>query len=305
MELRRLAALVAVADHGTFSAAAEVLHTVQSNVSAHVARLERELGVTLVDRGAGRLTEEGKAVVTRARRVAAELDAIRSDVAALRDEVAGAVRVGVIGTTGRWLAPRLLSALAERQPGITLSLHEGTSASLEPQLVGGRLDLAVVHLPVPAHDLVAEPLFDEDLVLVVRADDPLAARATPLGLADLADVPLLLPIPGTAFRDELDLAAWQAGVTLRTRAELDGIRLIASLTFEGNGPAILPATAVPGFLRNGWRSVPVTGLPQRRIGVAMRRRGLPSAPTRAVLELLHEITASGAADHPGVHPVAG
>ncbi|HEX2039750.1 MAG TPA: LysR family transcriptional regulator [Acidimicrobiales bacterium] len=302
MEFRRLAALVAVAEHGTFSAAADALQTVQSNVSTHVARLERELGVTLVDRAAGQLTDEGRAVVARARRIAAELDAIRSDVAAFRDEVSGTVRLGVIGTTGRWLAPRLLSSLAERQPGVTLSLHEGTSGTLEPQLVGGRLDLAVVHLPVPPHDLVAQPLFDEDLVLVVRADDPLATRS-PLRLADLAEVPLLLPIPGTAFRDELDLAAWEAGVTLRPRAELDGIRLIASLTFEGNGPAVLPATAVPGFLREGWRSVPVAGLPQRRIGVAMRRRGLPSAPTRAVLELLHEVTASGAAGQPGVHPV--
>jgi len=302
MDLRRLSALVAVADHGTFSAAADALHTVQSNVSAHVARLERELGVTLVDRSTGQPTDEGRAVVVRARRIAAELEALRSDVAAFRDEVSGAVRLGVIGTTGRWLAPRLLSALAERQPGITLSLHEGTSGGLEPQLVGGRLDLAVVNLPVPAHDLVAEPLFDEDLVLVVRADDPLAARA-PLELADLADVPLLLPITGTAFRDELDLAAWQAGVTLRPRAELDGIRLIASLTFEGNGPAVLPATAVPGFLRQGFRSVPVCGLPQRRVGVAMRRRGLPSAPARAVLELLRDVTTSGAAEQPGVHPV--
>jgi DNA-binding transcriptional LysR family regulator len=302
MDLRRLAALVAVADHGTFSAAADALHTVQSNISAHVARLERDLGVTLVDRARGRLTDEGRAVLVRARRIAAELDAIRSDVAAFRDEVSGAVRLGVIGTTGRWLAPRLLSTLAERQPGVTLSLHEGTSGTLEPLLVGGRLDLAVVNLPVPAHDLVAEPLFDEDLVLVVRADDPLADRA-PLALGELADLPLLLPTPGTAFRDELDLAAWRAGVTLRPRAELDGIRLIASLTFEGNGPAILPATAVPGYLRKGWRSVVVAGVPQRRIGVAMRRRGLPAAPTRAVLELLREVTAAGAADQPGVHPV--
>ncbi|MEN3273610.1 MAG: hypothetical protein V7636_2371, partial [Actinomycetota bacterium] len=73
MDLRQLAALVAVAETGTFSAAADVLHTVQSNVSTHIARLERELGVTLVDRAAGRLTEEGVAVVARARRVQAEL----------------------------------------------------------------------------------------------------------------------------------------------------------------------------------------------------------------------------------------
>src|SRR5438046_50437 len=78
-------------------------HTGQSNVSTHVARLGRELGVTLVDRAAGRLTEEGEAVVARARRVAAELEALQADVASLRDEVSGPARMGVIGTTARWL----------------------------------------------------------------------------------------------------------------------------------------------------------------------------------------------------------
>src|SRR5688500_12731999 len=102
MDLRQLPALVAIADTGPVSAAAEVLHTVQSNVANQVARLERELGVTLVDRSAGRLTEEGEAVVARARRVAAELDALQADVASLRDEVSGSTRMGVIGTTARW-----------------------------------------------------------------------------------------------------------------------------------------------------------------------------------------------------------
>ena len=68
MDLRQLNALLAVAEHGSFSAAARALHTVQSNVSTHVARLERELGATLIDRSSGTLTEEGNAVVARARR---------------------------------------------------------------------------------------------------------------------------------------------------------------------------------------------------------------------------------------------
>src|SRR5215468_10518597 len=89
MDLRQLAALVAVADHRSFSAAARALHTVQSNVSTHVARLERELGVTLVDRASGSLTEEGEAVVGRARRVQAELDALVADVASVNSEVSG------------------------------------------------------------------------------------------------------------------------------------------------------------------------------------------------------------------------
>src|SRR5260221_13660902 len=100
MDLRQLAALVAVAETGTFSAAADVLHTVQSNVSTHIARLERELGVTLVDRAAGHLTEEGVVVLARARRVQAELEALAADVASLRDEVVGRGRRGVIGAPG-------------------------------------------------------------------------------------------------------------------------------------------------------------------------------------------------------------
>src|SRR5439155_22644721 len=120
MDLRQLAALVAVAEHGTFSAAADALHTVQSNVSTHVARLERELGTTLVDRSAGRLTEEGELVVARARRVHAELDALAADVASLRHEVEGTTRVGVIGTTARWPVPALLTEIETRHPKVTV-----------------------------------------------------------------------------------------------------------------------------------------------------------------------------------------
>ncbi|MFP5489703.1 MAG: LysR family transcriptional regulator, partial [Acidimicrobiia bacterium] len=85
MDVRQLAAIVAVADHGTFSAAARALYTVQSNVSGHVAKLERELGVTLVDRANGSLTEEGERVVERARRVLHEIDDIAADIASLDD----------------------------------------------------------------------------------------------------------------------------------------------------------------------------------------------------------------------------
>src|SRR5437588_11234375 len=99
MDLRQLAALVAVAEHGTFSAAADALHTVQSNVSTHVARLERELGCSLVDRSnACRLTEEGQAVVERARRIANELEALVAGVAGLRHVVSVYVRHGMRGT---------------------------------------------------------------------------------------------------------------------------------------------------------------------------------------------------------------
>src|SRR5438477_11986025 len=127
MDLRQLNAVVAVAENGTFSAAAEALHTVQSNVSTHVARLERELGVTRFDRGAGHLTPEGEAVVARARRVGLELEALASDIAALRHEVVGTARLGMIGTTARWLIPHLLDVTALRHPKLRLVVVEGIS----------------------------------------------------------------------------------------------------------------------------------------------------------------------------------
>ncbi|HUY63855.1 MAG TPA: LysR family transcriptional regulator [Acidimicrobiales bacterium] len=292
MELRHLQALVAVSEHGSFSAAADALGTVQSNVSAHVARLEREVGAQLVDRSAGHLTPEGEVVVARAYRVVGELEALQADLAALGEEVTGFVRAGMIGTTARWLVPPLLAELSERHRKLRLMVAEGTTTMLEPQLAAGRLDLAIVSMPVAGRDLTFEPLFEEDLVLVVPMENDPLGGAGRVELAELGRLELLLPAPGTPFRSEIDAAVKPAGVTLHPRAEMDGVRLIATLTFEGYGPAVLPASAVPPHLRPKFRLVAVDGLPNRRVGLALRSRGLPSAATRAVLDVLRRLVTS-------------
>ena len=292
MDLRQLEALVEIDDSGSFSAAAAALGTVQSNVSSRIARLERELDAQLVDRRSGRLTEEGASVAIRARRILSEVDAAASDVAALRSEVVGTVGVGMIGTVGRWLAPQLLDDVRIKHPHVSLRIVEGTSSTLEPQLVSGRLDLAVVSLPLHADTLSTTPLFDEDLVLVVPAGHPLT-RSSPIDFAALRDVELLLPLAGTALRDELDAAAAAAGVTLRPLIELDGLRTLASLVFDGYGPALLPATAVPRHLRDRFALVDVDGLGRRHVGIAVRRHGFPAAPSRAVRALLEAHVATG------------
>jgi DNA-binding transcriptional LysR family regulator len=281
MELRHLQALVAVAEHGSFSSAADHLGTVQSNISAHVARLERELGSTLVDRSAGRLTADGEVVVARAYRVMGELDALVADVGALREAVAGNVRVGMIGTIARWLVPMLLAELTETHPRLHLVVADGTTLGLEPQLAAGRFDLAVLTFPVPGRDLVSELLFEEDIVLVVPVDDDPLSGAERIDITDLERFELLLPAPGTPFRGEIDAAVKPAGVRLRPRVELDGVRLLASLTFEGYGPAVLPATAVPPHLRPRFRLVTVDGLLPRRVGIAQPRTPVGAGPSRA------------------------
>ena len=99
MDLRQLDVLLAVAEHQSFSAAARALHTVQSNVSAHIAQLEREAGATLIDRARRCLTPEGQVVADRARRIQLELRAISDDLGAMQANLSGTVTVGVIGTT--------------------------------------------------------------------------------------------------------------------------------------------------------------------------------------------------------------
>lgn len=300
MDLRQLQALIAIADYGNFSAAATALHTVQSNVSSHIARLERELGAQLVDRQSGRLTEEGMAVLERARRVTAELDAVVADVAAMRHEVAGSTRIGMIGTTARWLAPLLLDRMATAHPKVRVVIGDGTSATLEPHLVAGSLDAAVVNLPQTSPELIERPLFDEDLLLVVPEGHPLTAR-TRVELFDLDGLELLLPAPGTSFRKELDAACRAASVTLTARAELDGVRLIASLTRSGYGPAILPATGTAEGL-TGFARISVVGLPRRTVGLVLRRRTRPSAPARAMIEELQSVVTANLDPSAGLHP---
>jgi LysR family hydrogen peroxide-inducible transcriptional activator len=303
MELRQLSALVGIADHGSFSAAADALQTVQSNISAHVKKLERELGCELVDRSTGQLTEAGALVVARSRRVQVELEALLSDVIALTQEVAGTVRIGIIGTTARWLVPQLLRTAPQRYPHLHLVFAELTTTKLDSQLATGEVDLAVLNLPAKGPDLAFTPLFEEDVVLVVPAEHPLASSRE-VSLGALKGIPLLLPVAGTAFRADLDAALNATGTTLLARAEIDGTRLIASLTFEGWGPSLLPATAVPSYLLGNFALVRISEIPRRLIGVVQRATGLPSAPTRAVLDLLTEIIFDPARLPEGLTPVS-
>ncbi len=302
MDLRQIRALIAVADHQSFSAAARSLHTVQSNVSTHIARLERELRTSLVDRATGKLTQEGAAVVARARRIEDELDAITADIASMVGEIAGTVRIGVIGTTARWFVPALLDRAESRYPKLRLIIVDATTTSLVPQVVEGRLDAALVNLPVSNPDIDTEPMFEEDRVVVAPLSHPLAGYAS-ITLAQLAEFPLLLPPRGTNFRDVVDTEAAARGIELKTRAEVDGVRLLASLAFQGFGAALLPASAAPSHLQSGtWKRVPVTDLTRRSVGLVTNRRRSPAAPAREARRMIRETIAEVGPLQAGLYP---
>jgi len=300
MDLRQLSTLVAIADHGSFSAAARALYTVQSNVSGHIARLERELGVTLVDRQRGGLTDEGAIVVERARRVLHELDDIAAEMASRGDEVRGDSRIGCIGTTARWILPQLLAHMQRAHPAVHITIHEGNTTNLLPRLVSQHLDGALTHLPVDDPELVVEPLFAEELVLLAHSSHPFD-DVDEITLAEVARHPLLLPPRGTGLRRVLDRAATNVGAELQAQVEIDGVRLMASLAFEGYGAAIVPATAIPRWLQGDFRRISVPELPRRVVGWAQRRRPTPGAATRSVLAALHEVVLEEGAHQPGIH----
>lgn len=304
MDLRQLNAIVAVSEHRSFSAAARALHTVQSNVSTHVARLERELDAILVDRRTGELTAEGEIVVLRALRIKAELQAIPADVSALRDDIRGIVRFGIIGTTGRWLVPALLRALKEQYPGVHLVVVDATTTGLLPQLQSGQLTMAVLNLPLSEPELASEPLFDEERILIVPNDHPLAGKDR-VPLSELAKHELVLPPEGTQFRNEVDEAAAEQGISLTPAAELDGMRLLASLAFQGYAPALVPATAAPFGEGDTWSIVNVDDMSTRSVGLAYRRWTTLPAPARAVQAVIGEVVAARGEQQPGLHVTVG
>jgi DNA-binding transcriptional LysR family regulator len=270
MELRHLETLLAIAEEGSFTAAADALATVQSNVSDQVRQLETELGVPLLvrSRRGAEPTEFGLLVLDRARRIDRELEAMRADIALLQGLDAGYARLGVVGTASRWLVPALVADLRERAPGVRLRVNEGASERLFAELVDGELAQAVVTEPVNDRRLEVESLLEEDLIGLVGRDVDLPREPVPL--AAFAALPLVLPPDPNPLRIEVDRAAEEAGLSLTVPVEVEGIRLIADLVVAGNFASILPETAIPPDLVNA-RTVRIAGLPPRRLAMVSAR----------------------------------
>jgi DNA-binding transcriptional LysR family regulator len=299
MDIKQLQALLAIADHGSFSAAAKSLLTVQSNVSAHIQRLEGELGVTLVDRHDGSLTDEGEMVAQRARRVIHEIEDIDADIHSLGESPSGEARIGAIGTTGRWLMPLLLPEVSARHPNVHTTVFEGATNNLVLRINTGEIDAAIVHLPLSTNDYEITELFAEELVLIAHTKHVLSKKES-ISLKELAEHPILLAPRGTPLRRIVDRAAANEGVAMNALAEIDGVRLMTSLAFEGYGAAIVPASAIPGWLRGDFVRISVPGLPRRVVGWAQRHRPRPNRATLAVRDTLIDIVGRHADRQPGV-----
>ena len=294
MDIRQLEALLAVAETGSFTMAADQLHTVQSNVSEHVRQLEGELGVQLLVRGRrGTVpTEFGVRVIERARAVRSELEALHKDLSMLQGLETGHATLGVVGTVSRLLVPMLVAEMRQSVPGLSLRLTEGASERLAVDVAERVLASAVVTEPVADPRLVVEHLRDEDLVGLVPTPLRLRGRQ-PVLLATLAAHPMILPPQGNPLRDEVDDAARAEHIELRVPIEVEGIRLIADLVASGVGVSILPETAVPND-HPGVRTVRIARMPPRRLALITARGVQLSLADQAVHDAVRVLVRSSA-----------
>ncbi len=288
MEIRHIDTMIAIEEAGTFTAAADTLRTVQSNVSEQVRQLEAELGVTLLARGRGGATptESGRVVLARGRRIRREMELLHEELAALTGLRVGNATFGVVGTASRWLVPQLVAHLREIAPGIRLLVHEGASERLLAEVLSQELAIAVVTAPAMDPRIVFEHLADEPMVGLAPIDADLPAG--PLKVTDLARLRLVLPPEVNPLRGEIEQAAAKLGVHLDVPVEVEGIRLIADLVAAGAGIAVLPETAVPPNLEN-LRTFEIADLPPRQLGLATLKNAPLSLADRAVRDAVLEI----------------
>jgi DNA-binding transcriptional LysR family regulator len=248
-DLKQLRVLRAVAEAGSFSAAAERLNYTQPAVSRIVAGLERELGAILVDRECRpvRLTDAGVALVRRADDVFAQLSSARSEVEAITHAEAGTISLGTFSSAGTSFVVDALSQFRKRRPGVRVSIVEGGMPSaLVRRLRRGDLDLAVVFdYPAAGEDIGAglelHHLLDVPWDVVVKRKSPLAAK-TLLRPADLAREKWVLPDfgPESPSLKLIDRLCAAAGFEPRVAFRVNDCHMNQALVAAGEGITILP-----------------------------------------------------------------
>jgi LysR family hydrogen peroxide-inducible transcriptional activator len=275
MNLRDLRYLVALADLRHFGKAADACFVSQPTLSTQVRKLEEELGVTLVERAPRTvmLTAAGQDVVARARRLLADVDELKEAARRSQDPESGSLRLGVFPTLGPYLLPHVLPQLQARFPKLELLLVEEKSDVLLARLREGKLDAALLALPVHDDQLHAELLFDEPFVLAAPAQHPLASKAS-LTMDQLSDETLLLLEDGHCLRDQALDVCRLSGANEKAGFRATSLETLRQMVAAGVGVTLLPALSVhepvvqPANIRLVAFDAPV---PSRQIALVWRR----------------------------------
>ena len=252
MEHRQLRIFRTVARTLNFTRAAFELGYVQSNVTAQVKALEKELGVPLFDRlGRGVvLTDAGRVLLRYAERLL-DLEEEAREAVAGGGEPEGTLTVGAAPSLSAYRLPRLLRLFGGRFPRVRLSFRPTPHAELEGRVADGSLDVAfLLERPVRSAGLVAEALAEEPLLVLAPPGHPLAGSAR-VGPADLVGAQILLTEPGCNYRLMFERELAEAGATPAATLEFDGVEAVKQCVAAGMGFAMLPAVTVEAELERG------------------------------------------------------
>lgn len=271
MTLTEFRYIVALAQEGSFSRAAERCFVAQPTLSVAIARLEDELGVKLFERGKGsvRPTQVGLRVVEQARRALEESDKVRRIASDAHDPLDGVLRLGVIHTIAPYLLPGLVRELRTRAPRMPLAIEENMTAVLEPMLRDGEIDAAIVALPFAAPGLRVRPLYDERFRVIVPPTHRWARRTT-IPPEDLTGDEVLLLKAGNCFRDQVLDACPEVSSPDSAQRLGHSIGTIRAMVASGLGVSVLPESALlPPFDSDLIVAVPFTEpAPERRVAIA-------------------------------------
>jgi DNA-binding transcriptional LysR family regulator len=330
LDVTRLRVLVAVARHGSVTAAAHALNYAQPSVSHHLARLEAETGTKLIQRaGRGiRLTDAGRLLAERATEVIGRLDAAENELAVFAGLRAGRLRLAAFPSALSTIVPAAAAILHERHPSVDLRLTEAEPPEAVRMLRAGYVDVALIFrhetadsgrggsrdaaanlvragqgddpVPVPEHDDLREQVLLSEAVHLIMPDTvvcggepPLATAVTELWPADLARLAEYRWIAGCdRCREHLLQQCALAGFTPRIAFTTDDFVAAQALVTAGLGVTLLPGLALRAARNPGVRTARLRGT--RRCVVAVRYGEPPEPPATGVLLDALERAAAGA-----------
>jgi LysR family hydrogen peroxide-inducible transcriptional activator len=286
-----------LARHGHFGRAAEACGISQPALSVQIKDLEQELGATLFERGPRqvRLTRFGEEFATRVRDLLRQVDELGEMARASQDELIGRLRIGIIPTVAPYLLPSIVGELATTHAGLDIHVRETVTPKLIEELAEGRLDTAILALPVSEISLHEEPLFDERFVLVRPAEDedkPVPDRET------LREMRLLLLEEGHCFRDQaLSFCNLQTALP-RELLEGSSLSTLVQMVGAGIGITLIPEMAVPVETRSAKVSVARFNAPEpsRRIGMVWRKSNPLAGQLRQLAGVVRDAARLGPAN---------
>ncbi|ULP42709.1 LysR family transcriptional regulator [Mycobacterium lentiflavum] len=294
MLFRQLEYFVAVAQERHFARAAEKCYVSQPALSAAIAKLERELNVTLINRGHSfeGLTPEGERLVVWAKRILAEHDAFKAEVDAVRSGITGTLRLGAVPTAST-TASLVLSAFCSAHPLVKVHINSRLAATeVYRRLREFELDAAIVHASHDdAHDVDLVPLYAERYILL-SPSDMLPSGATTLRWPDAAQLPLALLTADMRDRQIIDEAFAGHGITVSPQVETDSVASLLAQVASGNWACIVPHTWLwTSPLGAEIRAVEmVDPIVKAEITLATNSSGPGSPVARALVASAHELS---------------